>query len=108
MKKQEQQWHITRQQVRDTQQTNAWLAKQHICADRLADTGTALIQAEARARELLADHDQALTEAQRHYIQSFIRRMGSKRLRQQMKKDAGNGIFRIHTQIKRRLHRQTQ
>ena len=38
MKKQEQHWHITRQQVRDTQQTNAWLAKQHICADRLADT----------------------------------------------------------------------
>ena len=68
MKRQEQHWQITRQQIRDTQATDAWLAQQHIQAQRLNDTGTKLIQAEARARELLAHHQDFLTEAQKQFI----------------------------------------
>ena len=106
MKRQEQHWQITRQQIRDTQVTDAWLAQQHIQAQRLNDTGTKLIQAEARARELLAHHQDFLTEAQKQFIASFLRRMNNKHTRQRLKPDAGNGIFRIHTELKRRLHRQ--
>lgn len=106
MKRQEQHWQITRQQIRDTQVTDAWLAQQHIQAQRLNDTGTKLIQAEARARELLAHHQDFLTEAQKQFIASFLRRMNNKHTRQRLKPAAGNGIFRIHTQLKRRLHKQ--
>ena len=97
---------IARQQVRDTLLTNEWLKQQHICTERLYDTGTKLIQAEARARELLAHHQDFLTEAQKQFIASFLRRMNNKHTRQRLKPAAGNGIFRIHTQLKRRLHKQ--
>ena len=105
MNKQEQQRQITRQQLRDTEQTNAWLVQQHIQADRLSDTGTTLIQAEARARELIEHYKALLTDPQLRHIDNFLRRMNRRRTRQRMRDGAGNSIFRIHTQLKRRLHR---
>ena len=97
---------IARQQVRDTLLTNEWLKQQHICTERLYDTGTSLIQAEARARQLISKHKAQLTQEQEAIIENFLRRIDNKRTRQRMREDAGNSIFRIHTQVKRRLYRE--
>jgi hypothetical protein len=106
MNKQHRQVQIARQQVRDTLSTNAWLEQQHICTERLYDTGTRLIQAEARARQLIKDYKAQLTEEQQATITSFLRRIENRRTRQRMREDSGNSIFRIHTQLKRRQHAQ--
>jgi hypothetical protein len=95
---------MTRQALRDTAATNAWLAQQGISPPRLADTATRLIQAEARARQLIKDYKAQLTEEQRTTIASFLRRIGNRQTRQRMREEAGNSIFRIHTQLKRRQH----
>jgi len=97
---------MTRQALRDTAATNAWLEQQGISPPRLADTGTPLIQAQARARQLLSSHRALLTSDQQAYLRNFLRRMEHRHSRQRMRHDAGNGIFRIHTQLKRRQHAQ--
>ena len=106
MNKAEQQRHITRSTTRDTLLTDTWLEGQHIEATRLYDTTTKLIQAEARARELIRHYKAQLTNEQKAHIDNFLRRMNNKRTRQGMKEGAGNSIFRIHTQLKRKQHRQ--
>jgi hypothetical protein len=106
MNKHIKQQQIARQQTRDTLLTNEWLKQQHICTERLYDTGTTLIQAEARARELISTYKAQLTEQKKASIENFLRRIENRRTRQRMKKDAGNSIFRIHTQLKRRLYRE--
>ena len=90
---------------RDTLLTDTWLDGQHIEATRLYDTPTKLIQAEARARELIRHYKAQLTNEQKAHIENFLRRMNNKRTRQGMKEGAGNSIFRMHTQLKRKQHR---
>jgi hypothetical protein len=97
---------MTRQALRDTATTNAWLAQQGISPPRLADTDTRLIQAEARARQLIKDYKALLTSDQQAYLKNFLRRMEHRHSRQRMREEAGNGIFRMHTQLKRRQHAQ--